>query len=782
MQSTSDTRVRILVSGIVQGVGFRPYVHTLASRHSLSGFVRNNSGIVEIEVEGRGFAVDSFMQQLKEQAPPLASIRQIFSEVLKSKNEPLGKFSILESERNPAAGEGLVPSDTATCADCLVELFDPSNRRFRYPFINCTNCGPRFTIMSHLPYDRSATTMAAFAMCRLCQEEFDEPADRRFHAQPNACAKCGPSLTYLPARHGALSLEGARALAGAVEQLKQGLIIALKGLGGFQLVCDAANDAAIGQLRRRKRRNAKPFALMMTDLDMVKLHCSCSQEESKELSGPLRPIVLLERLSMSRLSAEIAPGINRLGVMLPYTPLHHLLLFDFGLPLIVTSANLSEEPIAKENEEALDRLKGLADGFLLHNREIQSRYDDSVVQYAGKYRTIIRRARGIAPLPINLPFSSDTNALACGAHLKNTFCLIRHDQAFVSQHIGDLGSIETHKHFQETFDVYKQLFKIEPELVAHDYHPDYFSTDFAEQLAGDRGLPRFPVQHHHAHIVSCMVENGLTEPVIGIAFDGLGYGLDETVWGGEFLFVTLKEMRRLGYFQPVPLPGGTAAIKRPWRMALSYILSDQEKGKAPFANFIDTLYDRYDKTAVELTFRQIATRLNSPLTSSCGRMFDAMSAMLGLCFEADYEGQAAMMLEALALSRPFETIDLYRAYDHEIIGGEPPFVIDTRRLLLDAYLDFTDGTTPADVAVKFHCSIASLVLSVCEKIRKLNGCSDVCLGGGVFQNTLLLRLVEQFLTKVGFRVFFPRQLPANDGGLSLGQAVIALARFDAIRK
>lgn len=780
MQSTSDTRVRILVSGIVQGVGFRPYVHNLASKHALGGFVRNNSGVVEIEVQGDSKTIDSFMRQLTEQTPPLASIKQLSTESVMLRSDAHEMFRIIQSEQSPTDGPGFVPPDTATCLHCLTELFDPGDRRFRYPFINCTNCGPRFTIMSGLPYDRATTTMSVFKMCGACQAEFDEPSNRRFHAQPNACATCGPTLQFLDSRTNRGLVDNAGALGLAERQLAQGKIIALKGLGGFQLVCDASNQTAISELRSRKRRKAKPFALMMADLEMVKKYCSYSNEEAEELGGSIRPIVLLERLPTCQLPPEIATGINKLGVMLPYTPLHHLLLSDFGKPLIVTSGNVSEEPIAKENEEALARLKKIADGFLLHDRKIRARYDDSVVQFASKERVVIRRARGIAPVPINLPFRSTLSVLGCGAHLKNTFCLIQDDQAFVSQHIGDLENMESQGHFQETFDIYTKLFGVEPELIAHDCHPDYLSTQYAEHLSGQGNLPRFAVQHHHAHIVSCMVENGLIDPTIGIAFDGLGYGLDGTLWGGEFFLATLKDFRRLAHFKPIPLPGGSAGVRRPWSMALSYILYGGANGNETLTRFIDLLCDRYGRKAVSLISNQIETKLNAPLISSCGRLFDAMSALLGVCFEADYEGQAAMQLEAMANSAPIPMADRQCSYPYEIAGAEAPFFIDCRKILQAGYADFVSGVSPSEVAMKFHISLAELVLSVCERIRALTKCSNVCLGGGVFQNTLLLRLVERSLLDSGFKVFFPRKLPANDGGLSMGQAVIALAQASAI--
>jgi hydrogenase maturation protein HypF len=780
MQSTEERRVRILVSGVVQGVGFRPYVYSLASRCELAGYVRNNSGIVEIEVQGRNPSIDAFVEQLEEQAPALASIKQVSTRPIEVDPNSMGKFRILESEKSSSNKQGFVPPDTATCRDCLSELFDPNDRRYRYPFINCTACGPRFTIISSLPYDRPGTTMASFRMCDLCQQEYDDPANRRFHAQPNACASCGPFLSFVDLNEPQLTSHKESALVVAMNQLRRGRIIALKGLGGFQLICDATDGNTIQELRRRKSRGAKPFALMMADLDMVRNYCCCSKEEIQELTGSARPIVLLNRLPESELPMEIAPGINRLGVMLPYTPLHHLLLAGLKRPLIATSANLSEEPIAKDNEESFERLKDIADGFLIHNRGIHVRYDDSVVQYLGGTATVLRRARGLAPLPINLPIEVKQTALACGAHLKNTFCLIQKDQAFVSQHIGDLENIETHQHFEQTLESYKQLFDIEPEMVAHDCHPDYLSTAFAERLSRDHVLPRFAVQHHHAHIVSCMVEHGLTEPVIGVAFDGLGYGLDGTLWGGEFLLASFKECTRLAYFQPVPIPGGSHGIKSPWRMALSYLVTDSGIDRTLFAGFIDSLRDRFGETPVNLVCKQVERKVNSPLTSSCGRLFDAMSALLGVCYEADYEGQAAMELEALARSGTFGDIDSSRSYSFELTGDRKLCEINVSNVLSSAYADFLRGTSAHEIATNFHYTVARIVLSVCSRLRNLTGVATICLGGGVFQNLLLLRLVNQLLIEADFKVFFPQQLPANDGGLSLGQAVIALARAGAI--
>jgi hydrogenase maturation protein HypF len=774
--------MRIVVSGVVQGVGFRPYVYNLASRHALAGYVRNNSGIVEIEVQGSNPVISTFVRELAAQQPALARIERINTEPIQIEANVDGLFHILDSEQSSNNMQAFIPPDTATCANCIAELFDPQDRRYRYPFINCTECGPRFTIITSLPYDRPSTTMAVFEMCGTCRKEYNDPGNRRFHAQPNACRECGPHLSYVDHDRLRSAPTEEAALSCTLSQLSQGGIIALKGLGGFQLICDATNELAVQELRDRKKRGDKPFALMMADLEMVRQYCRYSDDEAEELISSHRPIVLLERSAGCFLPDQIAPRIGRLGIMLPYTPLHHLLLADFGKPIIATSGNLSEEPIAKENEEAFERLKEIADGFLVHDRSVHSRYDDSVVQFLSSERAILRRARGFAPLPITLPFKASYPALSCGGTLKNTFCLIQDNQAFVSQHIGDLENVETHQHFEETLRIYRELFEIDPRIVAHDCHPDYLSTVFAEEFSKDHVLPKFAVQHHHAHIVSCMTEHGVTEPVIGVAFDGLGYGLDGTLWGGEFLLVTLRESQRLAYFQNVPLPGGGQGIKQPWRMALSYMRAGESRDSVFGGEFIEELYKRYGDAQVNLVMRQIATQFNSPLISSCGRLFDAMSALIGVCLEADYEGQAAMELEALAQSISFEEIRSGRTYPCRLTDIRPPFGINVTDVLHTAYLDLISGTPASMVAARFHASLASLVVLVCAKIRNMTGVKIICLGGGVFQNSLLLRLVQDSLREHDFQVFFPQQLPANDGGLSLGQAVVALAQADALTK
>jgi hydrogenase maturation protein HypF len=729
-------------------------------------------------VQGAQSSLASFLKHLEDDAPPLAEVKQIATQSLALLRDEFERFSIVESISGASPEPQFVPPDAATCNQCLSELFDQTNRRYRYPFINCTNCGPRFTIISSLPYDRASTTMNPFTMCESCQSEYDNPSDRRFHAQPNACWDCGPHLTYLTDRKSKTLDEDA--LAFSLAQILQGKIIAVKGLGGFQLICDATNKLAIERLRLRKRRNAKPFALMMTNLAMVENYCRVSAEEVEELKSVRRPVVLLEKLPGCNLPDNIAPGINCWGVMLPYTPLHHLLLSDYGKPLIATSGNLSEEPIAMDNEEALERLSGIADGFLLHDRAIYSRYDDSVVRLIDKKFTVLRRARGMAPRPILLPFKSKLNVVATGGHLKNTFCLVRDDQAFVSQHIGDLENLETHNHFEQTFNTYKELFAFEPEIVAHDAHPDYLSTTLAKRLAQEHKIPAFGIQHHHAHIVSCMVEHGISQPVIGVALDGHGYGQDATLWGGEVLLTSFKDYQRLAHLALVPLPGGIQAIRQPWRMALSYIFAETCAREDLFGPYVQGLYMRYGRSAVETVRGLMQTRVNAPLTSSCGRLFDAMSALLNVCDQNDYEGQAAIELESLANAAQYVPCGDSVIYPCGILDDRMPMTIKTRDILLAAYQDYRGGRAREIVAARFHHAVARMILSVCEKASCTTGIKTICLGGGVFQNALLLRLVESLLNAGGFRVFFPQQLPANDGGISLGQAVVSLAQADAI--
>jgi len=753
---------QISVRGVVQGVGFRPFVYQLATKHKLTGWVCNTSGDVKIEVEGEREALDQFLVELESEAPPLARIEGIIA----AGAPPQGytQFEI----RHSIAEEGryqLVSPDIATCDACRSELLSPEDRRYRYPFTNCTNCGPRFTIIEDIPYDRPKTTMRHFRMCPQCQREYDDPLDRRFHAQPNACPECGPSLELIDGNGRAIACDDV--IATASKLLKEGKILAIKGLGGFHLACDATNEEAIQLLRDRKRRPFKPLAIMLATLDEVKEHCFVSNDEERLLTSPECPILLLRWRENSSISRKVAPELKYLGVMLPYTPLHHVLLRETGLPLVMTSGNISEEPIAKDNDEALRRLRGIADFFVLHNREIYARYDDSVAIVERGKPQLIRRARGYAPYPIHLPFKAK-QVLACGAELKNTFCATKEDHAFISQHIGDMENLETLEHFENTIELYKKLFRIEPRILAHDLHPEYLSTKYAKELA--REFTLVGVQHHHAHIVSCLVENGIQEPVIGVAFDGTGYGSDGTIWGGEFLVANYKGFKREGHLEYVPLPGGAAAIERPYRMAFSYIftlLGESILGQE--LTFLEEV-DEYEK---EVMKRQIEKGINSPLTSSCGRLFDGVSALIGVRGKIDYEAQAAIELEMTAL----DDIKNSEGYPFSIVEQEGVKIVKLKDLFEAIILDLKNRLPRGIISMNFHHTIARMVVEMCHLIAAESGLCKAVLSGGVFQNRLLLRLTADALEKEGFTVLTHSLVPTNDGGISLGQAVIANFAF-----
>ncbi len=779
----------ISVRGIVQGVGFRPFVYGLAVKHNLKGWVYNTSEDVKIEVEGAAEAIKKFERELETKAPPLAHIENITIEY----HPPHGykNFEIRQSQAQ-AGKYQLISPDVATCQACLGELLNSEDRRHRYPFTNCTNCGPRFTIIEDMPYDRPKTTMRYFQMCSQCQAEYDNPLDRRFHAQPNACPKCGPQVQLVDNR-GKLVTKS-NPIAAASQLLKEGKIVAIKGLGGFLLACDATNDTAVKTLRQRKKRSSKPFAIMVTDVDEAKRHCYVSPEEENLLTSPQSPIVLMKWREDSSGSREVAPNLQFLGVMLPYTPLHHILLRDTGRPLVMTSGNLSEEPIARDNDEALWRLSGIADYFLIHNRDIYSRYDDSVAIVERGTSQLIRRARSYAPYPIRLPFKT-RQVLGCGAEEKNTFCLTKDNYAFLSQHIGDMENMETLEHFDSTISLYKRLFHVEPEIIAHDLHPDYLATKYAREL-GESGIKLIPVQHHHAHIASCLADNGLESPVIGVAFDGTGMGVDGNIWGGEFLVADYRNFRRAGHLEYLPLPGGAAAIKRPYRTAIGYILTllgenalnaviatlNEVKGKQSQLASIGQM----SEVEIEVIKRQIERRINSPLSSSMGRLFDAISALLGIRGEIDYEGQAAVELEMAALSSviarpvPSEARELDEAisgnnesYPYHIVQDKGIRIVRLKDLLAAVIEDLHQGISKGRISVKFHNTVARMINEMCHLIADETGISQVALSGGVFQNRLLLSKTVSLLESSGFQVFTHRQVPCNDGGISLGQAVIA---------
>jgi hydrogenase maturation protein HypF len=773
-------RRQIGVRGVVQGVGFRPFVYRLAHDHELNGWVLNHSGGVEIEVEGAPAALDAFVRALTEQAPPLARIVAVEA----AGAPPVGyeQFEI----RHSVAEEGryqLISPDIATCADCLSELLDPADRRYRYPFTNCTNCGPRFTIIRDIPYDRPLTTMAPFAMCPDCQREYDDPLDRRFHAQPNACPVCGPHIWL--EKSGDQHASGDEAMRLAGEMLLAGRILAIKGLGGFHLACDATASAAVQTLRARKGRPAKPLAVMMATLEDVRRHCYVSDEEELLLLSQQCPIVLLRWRDESTVVRDVAPNHNYLGVMLPYTPLHHVLLRDVGRPLVMTSGNLSEEPIARDNDEARERLGHLADGFLMHNRDIYARYDDSVwfspvpnsPKPSLRQPQPLRRSRGYAPFPIRLPFHTKP-VLATGADLKNTFCLARDDFAFLSQHIGDMENLETLEHLQVTVDLYKHLFRVEPERVAYDMHPGYFSTQFA------RSLPCSPdclvaVQHHQAHIASCLVDNEWPldgGPVIGVAWDGTGYGLDGHIWGGEFFVGDYRGFRRAAHLEYLPLPGGDAAIRHPWRLALGYVYA--LTGETPDLP-VSPGQQAPGITAEEagVVRSQIDRNLNTPLTSAAGRLFDAVAALGGVRQHVSYEAQAAIELEMMATAWQDgrQSADETRPYPFQVEAEEASTVIGLRDLIGAIRSDLEVGRSQAEIGWRFHLTMAQMVATVCQQIAKETGLRTVALSGGCFQNRLLLSMSVQRLEQAGFTVLLHRRVPCNDGGISLGQVALARA-------
>ena len=759
--SERDIQRRLIwVQGVVQGVGFRPFVYRLARDHALRGWVRNTSAGVEIDIEGPPAALDAFERDLTADAPPLSRLEAVRVQ----QAAPVGYDAFVI--RHSAAQQGdyqLISPDIATCAECRRELFDPADRRYRYPFTNCTNCGPRFTIIADIPYDRPQTTMRDFVMCPACQAEYDDPLDRRFHAQPNACPICGPQLTLTDAAGAPLPTDDA--LATAARMLRDGQIIAVKGLGGFQLACDATNEAAVQRLRERKRRPAKPFAVMLPTLAEVRRHCDVSDAEAALLTSPQAPIVLLPWRPDSDICAAVAPDNRYLGVMLPYTPLHHLLLADAGRPLVMTSGNLSEEPIAQDNDEALRRLGDLADAFLLHNRGIYARYDDSVWFVPAGGPQPIRRARGYAPFPIRLPFALP-QVLACGPELKNTFCLTKEQYAFVSQHIGDMENLETLEHYERTLALYRRLFRIAPTVVAHDLHPDYLATRAARQMAAAQPTLRLVgVQHHYAHIVSCLADNGLPAdhpPVIGVALDGTGYGTDGAIWGGEFLIADYRTWRRAGHLAYLPLAGGEAAIRQPYRLAVAYSLA--LLGDVPDVPALRQV----PPEEVAVIRQQVARQLNAPPTSSCGRLFDAVAALAGVRDRVSYEAQAAIELEMRATGRAADGA----SYPFAIVGGDPHLVhlADTWRAIV---ADLARGVDVAAISWRLHRTVAQIVREMCGRLAAETGLRTVALSGGCFQNRLLLALTVPLLQEAGFAVLLHQQVPCNDGGVSLGQAVHA---------
>jgi hydrogenase maturation protein HypF len=756
--SETLARTRLKVTGVVQGVGFRPFVYRLARRHHLAGWVRNTSQCVEIEIEGPPASLAAFIGQLQQEAPALARIDAVIR--VESPPQGLTGFTIRES-RPLAATEALIPADVATCDDCLADIAHPGNRRYQYPFTNCTNCGPRFTIIRAVPYDRRHTTMAVFDLCPRCRAEYEDPEDRRFHAEPTACPACGPRV-WLEEGDRRLDHE---AIPAAATLLKQGKIVAVKGLGGFHLAADARHDQAVRTLRERKGRVAKPFALMVRDLAEAQRLGHLGDLEKSLLLSRERPIVLVRRRRDAGVSADVAPGHRFLGLMLPYTPLHFLLMEHAPAALVMTSGNLSEEPLVHGNDEARRKLAGLADAFLMHNRDIQVPCDDSVVRPVDAGAVIpLRRARGFVPAPIYLPLKSEP-ILGVGAEQKNTFCVAAHGVALLSQHVGDLDSVETFDYYQRAITHFKALCRQDPAIIAHDLHPLYLSTRYAKGLAGVRLMA---VQHHHAHIAACLAENRRTDQVIGIALDGTGYGPDGAVWGGELLVADLAGFNRAGHFAAVRLPGGEAAVKDPGRMAMAYLHALH--GEA-FLSQARRLGLNYAPLEERILRRQLAQGLNSPLTTSAGRLFDAVAAALGVCRTRTYEGQPAMELE-MAADEAEEGF-----YPAPVKDAPETLVLDTLAVFRGVVADYLAGVAPTVIAGRFHRSLARLLADACGLIRERTKLNLVALSGGVMQNALLFTRLKRALADQGFEVLTHTLTPPNDGSISLGQVAVAAARI-----
>jgi hydrogenase maturation protein HypF len=746
-------RLRVAIRGAVQGVGFRPFVYRLANDLGLKGWVNNSPQGVFIEVEGSADRLKQFLLRLPDEKPPRSSIQSLESSVL----DPV-EFIDFEIRDSDESGEktALVLPDIATCPDCMSEVIDPLDRRYRYPFTNCTNCGPRFSIIETLPYDRVNTTMKAFDMCDECRAEYEGPADRRFHAQPNACPKCGPQIELWD-RDGDVIAKFHDAIVGAAQALLNGRIVAVKGLGGFHLMADAWNDAAVAELRRRKRREEKPFAVMFASLSALQSVCETDALEAQLLTSPESPIVLLARKLdvQSSLSGYIAPGNPYLGAMLPYTPLHYLLMKELDRPVVATSGNLSDEPICTDEKDALKRLSEIADIFLVHDRPIARHVDDSIVRVMMDRPMVIRRARGYAPLPVPLR-ENVPPIVSVGSHLKNSVALSAGTNAFISQHIGDLETPEALKAFRNVIKSFEKLYEVSPAVIACDAHPDYLSTKFADQT----GLERKLVQHHYAHILSCMAENEVIAPALGIAWDGTGLGTDGTIWGGEFLVVNEAGFERMAHLRTFRLPGGDAAVKEPRRSAMGLL----------YEIFGERLFDRHDLFPV-LSFmpfelktikRMLEGGLNAPKTSSAGRLFDAVASIMGLREKVRFEGQAAMELDFIA------DRDESRAYEFELAAGTP-LVIDWETTINSIIADTADGVTASRIAAKFHNTLVEMMVRIAVMADE----ASVVLSGGCFQNKYLTERAIKRLRESGFNVYWHQRVPTNDGGIALGQIAAA---------
>jgi len=739
----------IRIEGVVQGVGFRPFVFRLAHEYGIKGWVLNSSEGVTIWAEATEEQITAFYEALLANPPKLAMIVNHYQ--APRQVQGFDHFFIKHSEASERR-DVLISPDVSICDDCYREIMDPNDRRYHYPFTNCTNCGPRFTIIMDVPYDRIKTTMRDFPMCPVCQREFDDPMHRRFHAQPNACPDCGPQVTLR-------DLDGNVYPGFGYEFFKEGKIIAVKGLGGFHLVCDATRRDAVAALRRRKIREFKPFAVMCRNLQVAEKYCYVSPEEAALLESPAHPIVILDRRRQDDLPPEIAPGIKTLGVMLPYTPLHHLLFEDDLEILIMTSANISDDPLIIDNDEALTKLKGIADYFLMHNRQIYNRCDDSLAGVVDGEVQIYRRARGYVPLPVDLPYEVPV-ILGCGGELKNTFCMTRGKSAFLSQHLGDINHYGNYQQFLYTIPRFERMLDVKPEIIAYDLHPEYMATRWAK---GQEGLTKIGVQHHHAHMASCMAENLVTEPALGVICDGTGYGLDGTIWGFEFFAGTPAHLERMAHLAYMPLPG-EITIKRPTRMAFTYLYELYGDAGLKYARkYLPTLPEEEQRVLV----RQLENRFNTVLTSSAGRLFDGISALLGICTRVQYEGQAAIEMETIA------DPEVQEIYSFEFNKQVRPYQLGVRGIWEGVLRDLESGTPTAVSAGRFHLTLAVMMETVLKELREETALSLVVLSGGVFQNKLLFRLLCKRLTGAGFRVIYHRKVPTNDGGISLGQVYIA---------
>ncbi len=743
-------RVHARVQGAVQGVGFRPFVFRIAQRHRLGGYVMNTPDGVVIEAEGERIPLESFIEELVREKPPLSIIERVDVEWTSPRGTEIFEIRHSEGAGDPTA---LIMADVATCAECLRDIHNPKDRRYRYPFTNCTNCGPRFTILHRLPYDRPNTTMRGFTMCPACQKEYDDPLDRRFHAQPTACPACGPQLALWDAE-GAQQAVREEALLRTAERIREGCIAAVKGLGGFHLVVDARNEEALRRLRKHKHREEKPFALMYPSMGQIRADVEVSDLEQRLLESPECPMVLMQRKNGGEISAAVAPECPRLGVMLPYTPLHHLLLEELGFPVVATSGNLSEEPICIDEWEALDRLRGIAEVFLVHNRPIARHVDDSIVQVVAGREMVLRRSRGYAPLPVKIP-AGKTPRVAFGAHLKNTLAVAKNRNAFLSQHIGDLETPRAFDAFLEAARALETLYDATPAQAVCDLHPDYLASKHARSL----GLPLTEVQHHYAHVLACMAEHGLMGPVLGVAWDGTGFGPDGTIWGGEFLRATTSGYERVAWLRTFRLPGGGAAVKEPRRSAAGVLYAME--GEAAFEredlSFLLTFSEAERKTIKQM----LARNLNTPETSSAGRLFDAVAAILGLHPKSQFEGQAAMALEYAArrsnISEPVATMELKLSTTGLVLDWEP---------VVRAILHAVHGGTPVeDIAAGFHAALAQGIVDVAIHA----GLPEVVLSGGCFQNALLSEWTIQRLRNNGLTPHWHYRIPPNDGGIALGQ-------------